>query len=185
MRTLALKGLIIGAILLGCAPAAQVQANDVFLHDAPVGFKLVKERRRENDTVFEYIPEVETVDDWTEHARVSIVSGLQHISPIRHSERIAADWLKMCPEGSAENLGEKYVNGYPSVTWIVRCPGSSPRDSQYVVAYTTQGKDALYNVAYTFLRDIGEPELSKALSYINSVALCDQQDPNHPCPPEN
>ncbi|MGI3903895.1 MAG: hypothetical protein ACRYGP_29030 [Janthinobacterium lividum] len=44
------------------------------------------------------------------------------------------------------------------------------------------GQDSFYLVQYAFRSTLDQGKLSKALSFLSAVTVCDTRSPDHPCP---
>jgi hypothetical protein len=127
----------------------------------------------------EFIPNGETVDDWTEMLTVQIFRNLKDVAPAAFLQNIGAQWVNTCPETPKDSIRSGQVNGYPVSMLVLRCPKSpSTGKPETTVFRVIRGKDALYSVQHAW-RTVPSEEAQQALA---KSTVCDTRDPGHPCP---
>lgn len=167
---------------LAHAPAAFAQDEERLLVDVPQGFKLGSEQKQDQITLLEYVPEAETVHNWSEVATVMTAKGLGHVNARDFGGLIAKGWSETCLNSQTQNMGDEAVNGYAASRWMLYCPlnpqTGRPESMMMVVI---QGKDALYNIQYAFHTEMSAEQTAKASDFIGKVSVCDTRHTQHPC----
>jgi S1-C subfamily serine protease len=132
-----------------------------------------------NGSLTEYVPNGQTVEDWTEMLTVQIFHNLKEMDPASFLQKIGAKWLNDCPETPKDTIRNGKVNGYPVSMLELKCPNvHASGKPETTVFRVIKGKDALYSVQHAW-RTVPSDDAKDALSKTN---VCDTRDPSHSCP---
>ena len=135
-----------------------------------------------NGSLTEYVPNGQTVEDWTEMLTVQVFRDLKENEPAAFLQKVGTKWLNDCPETPKDTIQNGKVNGYPVSMLELKCPNvHATGKSETTVIRVIKGKDALYSVQHAW-RTIPSDEAKDALS---KTTVCDTRDPSHPCPSFN
>ncbi len=132
-----------------------------------------------NGSLTEYVPNGQTVDDWTEMLTVQVFPDLKEMEPAAFLQKLGAKWLNDCPETPKDSIRNGQANGYPVSMLELKCPNvHATGKPESTVFRVIKGKDALYSVQHAW-RTAPSVEAKDSLSKTN---VCDTRDPSHPCP---
>ncbi|MFZ1084882.1 MAG: serine protease [Terracidiphilus sp.] len=144
----------------------------------PKDFKLGFHSDR-NGSMNEYVPNGQTVEDWTEMLTVQVFRDLKEMEPAAFLQRVGTKWLSDCPETPKDTIRNGHVNGYPASMLELKCPNVHAKGKPETTVFRAiKGKDALYSVQHAW-RTVPSDEAKDALSRTD---VCDTRDPSHPCP---
>jgi hypothetical protein len=173
------------AAILALAPPAFGQLRDENLLTAlPDGFKVGMQTRQGDMIMMEFIPERETVEDWSTMVTVQIFKGLDGIDPDLLPADLAKSWTSGCAHSKAERLGDGAANQYSFSLWSYDCPlnvHSGKPESMWLKSIS--GADALYLVQVAFRQTASTAPKTWALGYLDKVSVCDTRRSDRACPP--
>jgi hypothetical protein len=173
---------------LGASPVSQTAApprspeaslkGETLLFAPPKNFKIGHHDDRIG-SLTEFVPNGQTVEDWTEMLTVQVFRNLKEGDPAAFLQNIGSQWLHACPETPKDTIRSGQVNGYPVSMLVLKCPKSpSAGKPETAVFRVIKGKDALYSVQHAW-RTVPSDEAQQALA---KSTVCDTRDPSHPCP---
>ncbi len=132
-----------------------------------------------NGSLTEYVPNGQTVEEWTEMLTVQVFRDLKDMEPAAFLQKIGTKWVNDCPETPKGSIRNGQVNGYPASMLELKCPNvHSTGKPETTVFRVIKGKDALYSVQHAW-RTVPSDEARDSLSKTN---VCDTRDLSHPCP---
>jgi hypothetical protein len=162
------------------SPEASLQGENL-LFAPPKNFK-IGHHDEHIGSLTEFVPNGQTVDDWTEMLTVQIFRNLKEVAPAAFLQKIGTQWLTACPETPKDSIRNGQVNGYPVSMLVLKCPKSpSTGKPETTIFRVIKGNDALYSVQHAW-RTVPSDEAQQALS---KSTVCDTRDPGHPCPSFN
>ena len=180
MKLLPILAVLAATTLPGAACAQEKLEAENLLVGVPDGFVVGDRADGKSGLIAaEFIPQGETIEDWTRMVTVQVFRGEKH-GPDKFAQNLKIGWEGAC----VERLGSGAVNGYRYSAWSFGCP-LNPKTSKPETMWlkVIRGKDALYSVQYAF-RALPTAEFEKAANeYLARVAVCDTRAPKHPCPP--
>lgn len=164
-------------------PAAALEAENV-LTGIPDGFVVGFQQSDGVSTLIEYIPEDESLEDWSTMVTIAIRRDLADADASVVAENLAAAWDEACPGSASEALGEDEVNGYPLVVWLYQCPlNAQTGKPETMMMEVIPGRDALYMVQYAVRAEWSDDFMTEAVDYLSeSVLVCDTRIPEQACP---
>ncbi len=173
----------VAALALGLAAGsafAGLEAENV-LTPLPKGFKIGSQGRTVTGSMSEFIPQAETVQDWS--AMVTVMIMHVNATPDQFATGMFDDVKAGCPGIQTQKVTEGTENGYAFSLWLADCPlnpatGKPESFFMKIIA----GKDALYNIQYAYRQDLTKDLMVPAMTYLKEVRVCDTRDATHPCP---
>ena len=85
-------------------PVLAALANETLISHLPSGFKLGFNTEKGRMTMAEYVPEGETVEDWSRMITVQTFHGANHVDGDTFASGIAKQWKPACPGGDAQKI---------------------------------------------------------------------------------
>jgi hypothetical protein len=152
------------------------------LSPLPPGFKVGSSGATPTGSMSEYIPQAETVHDWS--AMITVMVMHVNATP----DQFAAGMLQSIKGGCAGIQSRKVTdgteNGYAFSIWLVQCPlNPATGKPEGFAMKIIGGKDALYNIQYAFRQNLTADLSKPAMIYLRRVQVCDTRSIDHPCPP--
>ena len=177
-----MKRRIAGLATLLVSLSTSVRAETLTEHlvfVSPSGFKA--SYRQGNTT--EWVPEGETVDDWTEMVTVQIYSIAPTVTQATFLDGIARNWMAACPDTPKQTIYTGTTNGYAVSMLLLSCPKNAQTGKPETTGFRViQGNDRLYTVQRAFRSVPSSESLGAAMKYLGTVSLCDSVRAGHPCP---
>jgi hypothetical protein len=98
-------------------------------------------------------------------------------------QRVAAGWMKSCPETPVQKIISGQTNGYPVSMLLLSCPRNARTGKPETTAFRAiLGNDALYLIQRAF-RSVPQPDqLAATMKFLGAVSVCDVERLGHPCP---
>jgi hypothetical protein len=178
--TAALLGL---CLYLAAAPVhAQFQGENLLV-SMPAGFKSDYQSTRDGMSIQEWVPEGETVQNWSEMVTVQVFQNRRDLDPRAMLDSIQRGWLKACTGSAAAPIVTGKTNGYDTATMVLRCPLNGETGKPETTAFRAiRGRDSFYMIqrAVRSVPDAGRLERMEA--YLGGVGVCDTRSAPSPCP---
>ncbi len=176
----------IAVILLGSTTGVVCGRSSIdaenLLFGPPPGFKIGYQSSHDNQSITEWVPSGETVEDWTQMATVQVFRHAT-VDAATFLQGIGKRWFSDCPESSAKGIFTGQVNGYVVSMLLLRCPKNPSTGKPETTAFRViKGNDALYTVQRAFRTDLSDKDLDEAMHALAKVTVCDTRSPDHPCP---
>jgi hypothetical protein len=176
----------IAAILLasmaGVAWGQALIDAENLLFGPPPGFKIGYQSSHDNQSITEWVPSGETVEDWTQMATV-LVFRHASVDAATFLQSIGKRWFSDCPGSGAKGIFTDQVNGYVVSMLLLRCPRNPSTGKPETTAFRViKGNDALYTVQRAFRADLSDKDLEETMHALAKVTVCDTRSPDHPCP---
>ena len=184
MRKLAI--LMLGASAAFAAPstpsAAPLQDENLFV-TIPRGFQIGKHGDNGPMTGAEYIPQGETVSDWSRMVTVQVFHNMKSFDPDRFAEGVKQQWLAACAGSEVVKSKDGQENGYRFSLWVFACP-LNPKTGkpENMFAKFISGNDSFYSIQYAYRSALTKDIIPPAMTYLGSVQACDSRLPDRPCP---
>ena len=187
-----MKSLLLGAALLSLVSASGAFAQAMptlygenLITPLPKGFKLGAQSAQGRFAQMEYIPEAETVQDWSTMITVTVIKGQLPVTPDQFSQKVAGGFQQACAKGEGHKVVDGQVNGYAYTQWIATCDlNPQTGKPEFLVMRTIQGADAFFNVQYAFRRAPSDDAVKQATDYLDTTSVCDTRLPERPCKPQ-
>jgi hypothetical protein len=133
------------------APAPSLKTTmegENLLFIPPMNFKVGYHVDRNSMT--EWVPNGETVEDWTEILTVQIFRNLKDVTPAAFLQNIGTTYLNACPGTPKDDIRTGNVNGYVVSMLALKCPRNAAGKPETTVFRAINGKDALYLVQHAW-----------------------------------
>lgn len=164
------------------APAHAQFTNENLLVGMPQGFKVGFEDSRRGMTMQEWVPEGETVQNWTEMVTVQVFFNRPDLDPAQFLATMEKQWAAACKGSTAKPVASGPVNGYASTTVLLRCPLlASSGMPETTMVKAIKGNDSFYVVQRAARAASDEARLAQIRQYLEAVTVCDSRLPAHPC----
>ena len=176
-------GLAVAAAALLARPALAQLKDENLLAGVPEGFTLGYNAAQDGAEIYEFIPEGESVEDWTAMVTIQIFHGLADLPPDAFGAQLAEGWKGACPDSTVSKLVEDQVNGFPYSLWAFTCatnPQTGKPETMWFKGIS--GSDAYYSVQYAYRLPPDDDRETVALTYLVSASACDTRKPERPCP---
>lgn len=131
--------LIVAIFLAGCA----TQLESVYIPADSSGWKLGFSRDSRGQTIAEYVPANETINNWNMLLTIQFLEG-ESRTPLSVMEELRAKMQARCP-GSFWNVIRQETNSVLYEWKITNC-GTYP--NQHEIARTLRGNDGVHRIAY-------------------------------------
>ncbi len=182
LRATALQCLLVLAASSASAAGAGLE-NENLLVTAPAGYKVGFETKKPNMLMTEFVPDKETVEDWSEMVTVQVFFGLK-TTPQQFMANMDKLWRSGCPAATeAHTVAEATENGYPTLVWLLDCP-KNPKSGKPEITWfkAVKGNDSLYLVqkAFKFMPD--KDQITRWMGYLKNVSVCDSRLAERACP---
>jgi hypothetical protein len=180
----------IKALMLACflcvfslSPSAWAQLkNENLLEQMPSGFKIGYQASHDGMNMQEWVPEGETVENWSEMVTTQIFLGRKDLDTAQFLNFIGQKWLKDCTGSAPNAIHTGNANGYPVSMLLLQCPLNLQSGKPETTLFRAiKGGDSFYIVQRS-ARSIPSKELiAKMAQFLGTVNVCDTRSPEHPC----
>lgn len=167
----------------GGALQAQQLKNENLLVGMPQGFKLGFKDSKNGMNMQEFVPALETVENWTEMVTVQVFLSRKDLQPAQFLGAMQQQWAGSCKGSAATPVATGKANGYESASILLRCPlVASTGKPETTMLTAIKGNDSFY-VVQRAVRSIPTREQFETMKkYIESVSVCDSRLPTRACP---
>ena len=171
------------ALLSAKTAFAEPLRGENMLVPLPKGFKMGANSHPKGMLVVEYVPQDETVQNWSRMVTQQIVFGASRVDPDALPRSMSPGWASSCPGGSSQKILGAAERGYPVSIWMFLCPlNPATQRPESMWMKTISGADSFYSVQYA-VKETASPELiSPAMAYLRSVTVCDTRREAAKCP---
>lgn len=191
-RRIGLVLAVAGALAAGAAVAQQTTERLYINYSGMLpGWTVVPTQRGGNVELTEIVPPGQDRQNWTDQVAVNIIYGVPQESP---AELLAERFRAIQAECDSTTLGPvapSMENGYATALRAIACTKVKKWDQGEVSLYKAfRGRDAMYLVARSWRGPpfdkghvpVPQETTIKWLAFVQSIILCDTQDPKRPCP---
>lgn len=123
--------------------------------------------------ISEYVPEGQTVKDWTDMVTVNSAPGSAAATPREFLGIIEAGWRMACPDTQANWLGEGEEGGRPVAVLMLGCPrnpGTGKPEFTWIKGI--QGLQGFHTVQKSFRAEPAEADVVTWVRWLRGVTLC-------------
>src|SRR5262249_18699407 len=140
----------------------------------PVGFKVGFQDSRSGVTIQEWVPQGETVQNWSEMVTVQMFRNRPDLEPRAMLDTIQRGWLKACNGSAPAPIVGGRTNGYGPALMVLRWPPNPGTGKPETTAFRAiRGRDSFY-VVQRAVRSVPDSSwLQRMESYVASVGVCD------------
>jgi hypothetical protein len=172
-----------GAIAAGAALAQSKIENETLLSPLPQEFKIGYHAANDRETMAEYVPTGESVDDWSRMITVQVFHALKNADANAFAADLAKRWSSACPHGRGQRARTGDDHGYSFALWIYRCPlNPATQKPETMWLKVLSGADSLYSAQYAYRREFGKELAGPAMEYLRQIKVCDTRRADRPCP---
>lgn len=170
--------------LVSCGAAAAlgqslIDAENLLL-SPPTDFKIGF--HSDHNSMTEWVPSAETVDDWTQMLTVQVFRGAT-VDAATFLQGVGKRYMDACPGTTAKGVYTGQVNGYVVSMLLLKCPQNPGTGKPETTAFRViKGRDALYSVQRAWRSVPSDQELDDVMHTLAKVTVCDTRTPEHPCP---
>jgi hypothetical protein len=175
--------------LFGCNSAVALGQSLVdaenLLVSPPKDFKVAFVSNSGNNSMTEFVPVDQTVEDWSQMLTVQVYRHAQ-VDAATFLQGVGKRFANACPGTTVIGKGIQtgQVNGYVVSMLFLQCP-KNPRTGkpETTVFRAIKGKDALYSVQRAWRAIPSAQDVEDVMHAMGEVTVCDTRVPEHPCPP--
>jgi hypothetical protein len=180
------KTILLAAALGAIASAGLAQGgieNETLLSPLPDGFEIGYHAANERETMAEYTPADESVEDWSRMITVQVFHTLKNADADSFAANLAKRWSSACPPGEAKRATTGVDNGYRFALWIYQCPlNPATQKPETMWLKAVSGAHSLYSVQYSYRHEFAKELLGPAMDYLRQIRVCDTRRADRPCP---
>ena len=148
----------------------------------PKQYKVGFQEQNSKFQMIEFIPENETVEQWSKMITVQTLYKSAKMRPTDFEQAMTQNLRKGCPTAEAAHVIDGIENGYPFSIWIEKfCPDPATGKTETTYFKAIQGNEALYVVQKAFKTPMTKVEVMEATGILRSAGLCDARSTKHPC----
>ena len=170
--------------LVGGSTAVLAQLTDENLvFSLPQGYKLGHQSLNNNIQLQEFVPQSETVENWTELVTAQIFRGRKGIDPGTFLRGTGERFRAACPGTQPSTIHSGQANGYRVSMLLLHCP-LNPQTGKPEVTFfrAIEGNDSFYLVQKAFRFAPNQAQIDAAAKYLGTVNVCDSRLPAQHCP---
>jgi hypothetical protein len=174
---------LVVALALIAAPSQAQFKGENLLVTMPPGFKVGHQGSRDGLNMQEWVPEKETVENWSEIVTVQVFLGRRDLDPAQVLQRIQQQWLQACKGSPSAPIAAGTTNGYPTTTVLLHCPLlASTGKPETTMFLAIKGRDSFYMVQRAVRATATPEQVEKMKRYLDAVSVCDSRSATSPCP---
>ena len=178
-----MAAMVLAIASLICSESRAAPVGESLVAAVPEGFKVGYQTAHDEMSMQEWIPESESIENWTRMVTVQVFHANKAETPYQFLQSSGKKWLQTCPGAAPANIINGQGNGYPVSMLLVRCPlNPATKKPETTAIRVIRGADALYSVQQAFRSDPPKEKLAEAMLYLSNVNVCDTRQADHPCP---
>jgi len=132
--------------------------------------------------MMEFVPEKESVENWTEMLTTQVFLGLTRPTPVEVRQTMQQLWSLSCPGSRFADVDRGVDQGYVYEVWLQNCPLSRRTGKPELVwLRAIRGNDSLYMVQKAFRFEPDPEQVARWTRYLASIRVCDTRLPDRPC----
>jgi hypothetical protein len=164
------------------ASSQTLTAGENLVFSPPKNFAVGYRSSHDNRVMTEYVPDGQTVDDWTQLVTVQIFHGAT-VDPATFLKGVGARYEGHCPGTSAKGIFTGQSNGYVVSMLLLKCPNNPGTGKPETTAFRViKGRDALYSVQHAWRAVASDQEVDVAMHALAAVTVCDTRAAEHAWP---
>ncbi|MFT4091404.1 MAG: hypothetical protein QM645_11775 [Asticcacaulis sp.] len=163
--------------------AQEPKAGERLRLEIPDTFWMAHNQSSAKATIREFIPEGETVENWSTMLTSLIMYDTPDISPKTFAQNYAAFISASCEGSVFKEIEAGVENGYDYAVWLMYCP-SVPviGKPEFNVSKVFISKNTVYLTQYARRQSPDEEDVAIGIGFLQTVSLCDTRDEKRPCP---
>jgi hypothetical protein len=173
------------ALILAASGASAAGAgleNENLLMALPPGYKIGFNEKKPDMLITEFVPDKETVENWTEMVTMQIFYRLK-TTPHQFMKTMDKGWRAACPDTQDPHIiADVPENGYPTRVWLSYCP-KNPQSGKPEITWfkAVQGNDSFYLVKKAFKFQPDKEQITRWMNYLRDVSVCDSRIADRAC----
>jgi hypothetical protein len=169
--------------LLLARPAVAAFVNENLITTAPAGYQIGFHNKNNDREITEWVPEGETVENWTEMLTVQVFYHLQ-APPEAFMRDLEQRWTASCPgAGEAQPIANAVENGYATLVWLLNCPQNPATGKPEITWFkAVEGNDSFYVVQKAFKFMPSKEQIGRWIGYLKAARVCDSRLAERACP---
>lgn len=131
----------------------------------------------QGNRITEYVPQGQTVQDWTDMVTVNDAANSGHVSPREFLGIIEAGWRIACPDAQSHWVREGDEAGRPFALLMLSCPlnpGTGKPEFTWIKGI--QGVQGFHTVQKSFRSEPEKEDVVRWIGWLRDVRLCGQGD---------
>ena len=165
------------------AVSASPLKDENLITSVPKGFVIGNQGQKGSMLIAEYVPQGETVSDWSQMITVQVFRNLGKFDPDKFVEGIKAQWQSACPGSEVEKIKDGLENGYPVSLWLFTCPlNTRTGKPENMFTKIISGNDSLYSIQYAYRSALTKEIIPPTMAYLGGIQVCDTRLADRPCP---
>jgi hypothetical protein len=184
IRSLMRSHLITLIVFVLVTPFARSQQmeNENLLQTIPSGYKIGFQTKQGNMLMSEFVPERESVDNWTEMVTTQVFLGLKRPTPNEFRQLMQQTWAASCKDSGFADVAAGDENGYPFEVWIQDCPNNQRTGKPERFWFKAiKGNDSFYLVQKAFRFSPEPDQVVRWTHYLRSIHVCDSRLSDRAC----
>jgi hypothetical protein len=170
-------------LLLPISPSSAQVKDETLLVHMPDGFKVGYQSSHDGMTMQEWVPEKETVENWSEMVTVQVFLGRKTLDTAPFLNRIGQQWLATCAGSTPDTIHTGQANGYIVSMLLLHCPLNPQSGKPETTLFRAiKGNDSFYVVQRAARYEPSKDQISTMAHYLSAVNVCDARTREHPCP---
>ncbi len=182
-----LIGSVVFLLSTAVAGAEGELVDENLITKVPAGYKLGFQQATDQMKMMEFIPEGESVEDWSE------MITIQMFDPANRNEefyeRLDSLVKEACEDGSTHVTATREENGYPVKVFQMYCPENLKTGmGEVTFLKTIEGKDKFYVVQKAWRTEkysdddtLTEEDYVTWIQYLKAVYVCDSRVESRKC----
>ena len=161
---------------------AQHLENENLLQAIPPDYKIGHQSKRGNMLMTEFVPNGESVNNWTEMLTTQVFIGLTRPTPNEFRQVMQKSWVSFCKDANFADVAAGTENGYVFEVWIQDCPKSVQTGKLERVWFKAiKGNDSFYLIQKAFRFQPEPDQVVRWTQYLRSIQVCDTRLPDRDC----
>jgi len=131
----------------------------------------------QGNRITEYVPQGQTVHDWTDMVTVNDAPNSGHVSPREFLGIIEAGWRIACPAAQSHWIREGEEGGRPFALLMLSCPrnpGTGKPEFTWIKG--VQGRQGFHTVQKSFRSEPEKEDVVQWIGWLREVGLCGNGD---------
>lgn len=168
--------------MLSTSAMGQGLKNENILAPMPSGFVAGNVARNARGSIGEFVPEGETVNNWSKMITIQVFFGKGGLRPAEFAAQLAKGWMRACPGAEVAKIREEPEFGYPTGLWLYVCPvNPATKKPENMWLKAIEGRDSLYSVQYAVRTELSKEMAPLAMKFLHAVKVCDSRRPENVC----
>ena len=166
----------------GTVTGAQALQAENLLFSPPAEFKVGYHSEQGQQMLTEFVPQAQTVEDWTEMVTVQVYRGMS-VSSGGFLQNVGGRYVAACQGTTNSGIKTGKTNGYAVSMLVLSCPNNPSTGKPETTAFRViKGSDAVYSVQHAWRSTVSDIDMAKFMRDLGTATVCDMRSSDHPCP---